>query len=309
MTFNEKEKFVDFFKTTFKDAQKEASLIVKEGEKRFDVFKREFWKNFDNFFEKDEKGNIKWDKVFNKIKDKIESVFKEFTLEIGVGGSCEMEKNKVKKCSLMINFCIPLFNLKLEAFVFPIKFCPYIECAISIIPFVKSEICVGFGPNFDLENSDNNSFDIDINGGASVGITLDFGIYFPSLSSPIRLSFNVGLTGILGSGKIGIKLSLFFKDKFIVDLYAEFKAFELSFYVMFTLSFNLDLGVIKLKFSFSFYIYKKLFGGFLYSYHNERSYKYKKTKRLKHEIKYTKNGNRWAKKKENKVITEEYSLL
>jgi hypothetical protein len=233
----------------------------------------------------DEEGNFK-----NK---KIESVFKKFKLKIGVGGSCN-----TKKCNLMANFCFTLFNLKFgDKFVFPIKLLPYLECAISILPSLKSEICVGLGPVLDIEDITENSFDIEISGGASVGVTIDFGVFFPSLKSPIRLSFNIGLVGILGSGKVGAKLSLYFKEKFSIDLYFEFKAFELSFYVMFTLTFKIDCGVVKINFSFSFYIYQKLFGGLKYEYHNERVYNYSRAI-IEHNIKTTRNGNKWDQKKE-----------
>ena len=181
----------------------------------------------------------------------------------------------------MAGFCFNLFNIKFDdVFVFPIKLLPYLECAISIIPFVKSDICIELGPVLytKKEDKDKNSFDIDISGGASVGVTLDFGVYFPSLTSPIRLSFNVGLMGILGSGKVGVELSLYFKDKFGVDLYFKFKAFELSFYVMFTLTFKISCPPVTINFSFSFYIFQKVFGGLYYEYHNIREYKYSRAK-------------------------------
>ena len=217
---------------------------------------------------------------------------------------------KSKSCNLMVNFCFDLFELKIKKFVFPIKLCPYIECAISIIPSIKSDICIGLGPEFHFGKGDSeeNSFNIDLSGGASAGVTLDFGVYIPSLKSPIRFSFNVGLTGILGSGKVGIQLFLYFKEKFKVDLYYEFKAFEFSFYVMFTLSFQIELFGFEINFSFSFYVYQKIFCGFKYIHHNERIYKYGGNK-IEHVIKRTKNGRRYGKDKVNKVISETYELL
>ena len=268
----------------FKKAKQDSLLDIKEGEKFLDKVESQFLKNYNDkknsFF--DEEGNFKTDKIESIFKEK-----KEVELNIGIGGSCNL-----KKCNLMVNFCFTLFNLKFDnKFVFPIKLLPYLECAISIMPSLKSEICVGLGPVFDLEDSNENSFDIDISGGANVGVTIDFGVFFPSLSSPIRLSFNIGLVGILGSGKVGAKLSLYFKEKFSIDLYFEFKAFELSFYVMFTLAFKIDCGVVKINFSFSFYIYQKLFGGLKYEYHNERVYNYSRAI-IEHNIKTTRNGNK-----------------
>ena len=215
----------------------------------------------------------------------------------------------LKSCNMMVNFCFNLIKLKLPNFVFPIKLLPYLECAISIIPAVKSEICVGLGPYFDIKNKNENSFDIDISGGASVSVTLDFGVYFPSLKSPVRLSFNVGLVGILGSGKVGVKLSLYYKSKFKIDLYYEFKAFELSFYVKFTLTFQIKIMGKDISFSFSFYIFNKVLGGLKNERHNERIYNYSKSKLIETKRISTKNGGRWGRDKINDVESEVDKLL
>ena len=263
-------KIKNFFKDMFKEAGQGSLLDIKKGEKISLKIKEQLLSNYNN----EEKSLF--DKEGNFKKEKIESVFKEFELDINIGGSCNLDK-----CNLMAGFCFNLFNIKFDdVFVFPIKLLPYLECAISIIPFVKSDICIELGPVLytKKEDKDKNSFDIDISGGASVGVTLDFGVYFPSLTSPIRLSFNVGLMGILGSGKVGVELSLYFKDKFGVDLYFKFKAFELSFYVMFTLTFKISCPPVTINFSFSFYIFQKVFGGLYYEYHNIREYKYSRAK-------------------------------
>ena len=193
-------KETNFFKNMFDDAKKGSLLDIKQGETVSNNILKQLKKNYNDkeksLFDKD--GNLK--------NDKIESVFKEFELDINTGGSCNLNV-----CSLVTNFCFKLFNIKFDdKFVFPIKLLPYLECAISIIPSVKSEICIGIGPVFYTHKKDRtkNSFDIDISGGASIGVAVDFGIYFPSLNSPVRLSFNIGLMGVLGSGKVGVKLSL-----------------------------------------------------------------------------------------------------
>ena len=272
----------------FKDAKQSIFSTIKKGESRFKKVKDHFLSNFNK-----------------KIEVNIESVFKEFKVDMSVGGTCTTDS-----CNVMINFCFTLLDLKFDDnFVFPIKLLPYLECAISIIPAIKSDICVGLGPNFNFETSDENSFDIDISGGASVSVTIDFGVYFPSLTSPVRLSFNVGLVGVLGAGRAGVKLSLYFKNKFMIDLYYEFKACELSFYVMFTLTFELKIMNQKISFSFSFYIFQKTFGAFKYEFHKERIYYYKKSKLAEKNRITTKNGGHWGKKKVNQVKNEVYESL
>ena len=270
VTNKEINSFLDLLKSTTRDA----FYQIKEGEKILDSDKKQFLKNYN------EKNLVEVNPKVEKYQ--IESVFKEFQIDVKVGGQCTS-----KQCSLMISACFTLFKLKFDdKFIFAITLLPYLDCAISIIPSVNSEICIGFGPIFNIKNSSENSFDIDISGGASVSVTVDFGIFFPSVQSPIRLSFNIGLVGILGSGKVGVKLSLFYKGKkFNVDLYTEFKAFELSFYVMFMLSFSLEFGVFKFEFGFSFYIFQKTFGGFKYEYHYITTHEYKKSKLIDEKVK------------------------
>ena len=45
---------------------------------------------------------------------------------------------------------------------------------------------------------------------ASIGATLDVGLFVPAANSPAKISINAGLFGVLVSGKVGIKLSFFY---------------------------------------------------------------------------------------------------
>ena len=284
------EMFGTHLKNLFIEPKKSVFVLLFKGEEEINKAKDYFLSNF-----KSKENELTWD----NLKKKIES----FKVEMSVGGSCDLES---KSCDLMINFCISLFKLKFDKFVFPITLCPYIDFAISMIPSINFEICFGFGSFINYKNSEENSFNIDLSGGASVGVTLDLGLYFPSVNSPIRLSFNVGLMGILGSGKVGFQLSLYYEEKFKVDLYYEFKAFELSFYVMFSLSFQIEILVGKIEFSFSFYLFQKIFGSLKYEHHNERVYKYSNSKLIEHNRITTNNGGRWGRKKNNDIISEKY---
>lgn len=63
-------------------------------------------------------------------------------------------------------------------------------------------------------------------------------------------------------------------------MYTEFKAFEASFYVMFTLSFSIQLAFFKIEFGFSFYILQKTYIAFRYEYHKIKFYDKKTSKKL-----------------------------
>ena len=258
-------KVISFFKDLFKNTKEESLKAINAGEAILNSVKKESMKYHIPVERKES--------ILTKLSQRIESVFINPEIDASIGGQCT-----TKQCNLMINFCITLFKLNFDnLFVFPIPLIPsFLDLVVSIIPKIESEICLGFGPNIDIENVSKSTFDIDISGGASVSVTINLGLVVPSAESPIRFSFNVGLVGVLGSGKAGVKLSLYYKDQFSIDCYYEFKAFELSFYVMLTLT--IELKIIKLKFEFSFYIIQKTLGGFKHEYHKIYFYKYKHTK-------------------------------
>lgn len=80
----------------------------------------------------------------------------------------------------------------------------------------------------------------------------------------------MGINGVLGSGKIGIKLDLYLnKGELKTDLYFEFNAFELSFYILFNFRIELKITTI----TFSFYIFNKVLPGISKTKHKEKTYK------------------------------------
>ena len=161
-------------------------------------------------------------------------------------------------------------------FGFDIKLLNFLTCAIVIKCDLEPSICIGIGGTFNLKDKNENSFDIEISGGISVGTSIDFGLFVPSSQSPLRASFTIGLEGILISAEIGTKLSIFRKDEFIIDTYIIFKACEFEFYVRFSLTFELNFGLFSIKFSFSFYLYQKKFVLLSIEYHQKFGNKYKK---------------------------------
>ena len=201
---------------------------------------------------------------------------------------------------LPLGDCIDLLGAK---FSFMIVFGPLgpIYLGASFIVSVEAGICYELG--FDLDWDKNEyCFYIDINGKIVPSLTLDFGVYFPSPFDPIRISLNLGIHGVLTSITAGIKLSLFMGDKdekFEIDYYYLYKAYEFSFYVSFRFEVEIKLGIFKINFSFQFYIYQALLCGLKYEKHLKRYYKYSNTEEMKN-LRKTEKGKV---EKKNKEIT------
>ena len=84
------------------------------------------------------------------------------------------------------------------------------------------------------------------------------GVYVIDALSPIQLSLSIGIKGVLGSGRAGMKLSLFMGlNRYDTKLYFELEAIRFSFYIM--LKFLINLYIY--KFSIEFYIFNKVFAG------------------------------------------------
>ena len=97
-----------------------------------------------------------------------------------------------------------------------IPFPPFPFLQIRIIPELY------LGTRLELINSFSGIEDayigLDLYAKAKVGVSFEAGIYIPGASSSLEISICTGLTGILGSGKAGIKLYLkFFAGKFVTD--------------------------------------------------------------------------------------------
>jgi len=130
----------------------------------------------------------------------------------------------------------------------------YIELAFAIIPNIDIGICIDLGTEINWKDKEY-GFYLDIYGLAEVGVSLEIGAYVPKMTSPIKISISLGLKGVLGAGKVGMKLTFFIGDnKYAIKLYMEFEAFRFSFYILF--KFEIDKFI---NFSFEFYIYNKSF--------------------------------------------------
>ena len=167
--------------------------------------------------------------------------------------------------------------------------------AASFIVSVDSSICIDLGINLNWKEKGKEYyyFYIDINGKIEPSLTLDLGVYFPSPFDPIRMSLNFGIHGILTSITAGIKLSLFMgENKFEIDYYYVFKAYEFSFYILLRFEMEINLKFFKINLTFQFYIFNKIFAGRKYEKHLLRYYKYFHSEMK--ELRTIKNG--WIKK-------------
>ena len=230
-----KEKVKDYFKQMFKETKEACLIDIMKTEKRNNELKKALKKAI----------REKWVSNFKKAKIKLEKKQKD----ISVSGSCDFGK---RKCNLVVNFCIKIFELNFkDKFVFPLKIFPILDFAVSINPTIKLEMCAGGGPNFYLDEPEKNTFDLEISLEATIGATLDIGLFAPAANSPAKISINAGLSGVLILGKVGIKLSFFYEKKFIFDAYYEYKAFELSLYIIAKIS----IKILAVDFSFTIPIY------------------------------------------------------
>ena len=238
----------------FEDKKRTSLLLTKKTEKLIDGTKETALKEYKT------KKNF-WEFDFN-----IFGQNEYFSVSLDL--QCDSDE-----CSQMTNICFDLLDLLFDldlslyyTFIINIQLLSFLDFAIVVVFKIEPETCIGFGPTYYLKDSNENHFNIDVSGGISVSTSIDCGLFFPSVKSAIKLSFTIGLDGILVSGRIGVKLSIYSK-KIIIDTYFEFKAFEFLFYVKFKLSFEFYFINIRINFSFSYYLYYKKFKVYASEYH------------------------------------------
>jgi len=216
---------------------------------------------------------------------KFESVFKKFKMD--VGSETEIDKDEIKNT---FNFCIDIFKKKLKDIYLPVNLFPGLELGLLISPNLDLKICIKIGTCIKRSEKEKNDsfYYVGAEGGASIGLNLEFGFYCPSQKSPVKISFSLGISGILASGKIGMEIHFFFsgenEDKYLLDLYYEILAFNFEFYIKLTLS--ISIKIINFSYSLSYYIYKHDFNvTSSLSYHLNKYYKIKTNKEIKDKCK------------------------
>ena len=170
---------------------------------------------------------------------------------------------------------------KKKIFKFESQIIPGISFEFDIKPFLNTRICVGFGFYKNLTDSKDSHFFVNAFGEAEVGIILEAGIYIPSSLIGTYFGVIIGLKGVLGSGKIGLQLQMFFKgdskDLFSLDLYYEIQALSLTLFAK--MEFKISLGFF--EFSFEFYLLNIQLIAYKKEFHKIRYYRYKDSTELK----------------------------
>ena len=199
------------------------------------------------------------EEIKESLLEKINNFLEENDLEVAGAMTMNSEFFKhIKGLNLGVSLC-KIFDpdIDLKSYKYSFFSCSFIELAFVIKPIFEAGICLelGFDLNWDKKEY---SFYIDVYGKAEASVALEVGAYVPSAYSPIQVSLSLGIKGVLGSGKAGIKLSLFMGiNRYDTKVYFEANALMLSFYILF--KFSADLKIY--KFSFEFYIINKLLFG------------------------------------------------
>ena len=159
-----------------------------------------------------------------------------------------------KQISIPLGICY-IFLKKTFIVSFNLQLASFLDLVIASSPSLDIGACIYIGYEYNWANNESYFF-IEAYGKAQISTTLDLGLYVPSNRTIVSISINIGLHGIIVSGRVGCKLKLYLKDEFKVDAYLQLKAFEFSFYVM--LKFTISIKNI-INISFQLYIFDKVF--------------------------------------------------
>ena len=131
----------------------------------------------------------------------------------------------------------------------------YLQIRFSIGAYVGIGLFVGIDYDY---NEAELSLILDVYGEASVPLQLEGGLYLPDSKSPILIALVVGLEGVIGHGRAGIKLEITINNgKTDLDAYFIFNALSFDFY--FRLRIQIDLPIYKFEYNIDI-IKIKIFG-------------------------------------------------
>ena len=172
-----------------------------------------------------------------------------------------LDKNRFKSLSNQIENEETSKEITILIPPFIMFFPPFPALQMRIVPELKFGLKYKIGRESDLLKKDFSVF-FNISTYAKVSVSLEVGCYIPPFPSGIEISLTIGLKGLLGSGEVGMKLSIFINEpKIEINLYIQFKSMEFIFYILFRV--KCDFGIF--SFSFSFYVMnEKLFDRFGY---------------------------------------------
>jgi len=146
-----------------------------------------------------------------------------------------------------------IFNPVLPSIIIPIPILPLLQLRIVPNIFFKA----GFEFDCQNERKEYGAF-LNLYVQAEVSLSLELGFYIPGTNSPVELAICVGLKGVLGSGKIGLKLEYNLnQNQLTMHLNTQLEALALYFYIQFR--FTIDITLYTLRFEF-YIVNQRLFG-------------------------------------------------
>ena len=164
-----------------------------------------------------------------------------------------------------------------KPFYIPFPAFPYLQLTINISAYAGLGFFIGIKPNWTESTFD---LVLDVYAEAKVPLRLEGGLYIPSGPSKFQIAFVVGLDGVIGHGRAGIKLSISLKNgETDCDLYFIFNALVFQFF--FQIRIKIDFPLFKLEMGFD--IIRIELCGFHYELHTlkkARQEAFKKDKTL-----------------------------
>ena len=208
----------------------------------------------------------KSDSVYNNYIELFQT--KDDNLEDETTNSTSSPELIFDKCKNFINELIPInmsfikkcfnshekkFDPHLPMIIIPLPIFPILQ--LRIIPTVYFKVGYKFSCiNTKLEFG---AF-LDFYVKGEVSLNLELGLYIPGIDSPAEIAIVVGIKGVLGSGTIGLKLEYNLnQNQLVIELYYQFEAFSLYFYIQYRLRINLELYILRLEF---YIVNQRLFG-------------------------------------------------
>ena len=121
----------------------------------------------------------------------------------------------------------------------PFPLFPYLQIRITLGAYAGIGFYTSIEPDWKKLKF---SLILDFYAEAKVPINIEGGLYIPESPEPISIAFVVGLDGIIGHGKAGLKLEIHLNNEGVdFDAYFIFNALVFEFYIQFRIEINLSL--------------------------------------------------------------------